>query len=263
MSAGGIDLDKHLGTLRRVVGNYRVRSAHMLADSLAHAYAVLVRDHASATRRLARSPYPYTAYATARAAFEAAQDLGYLASLPAEYDARAALAYAIELVETEELQTRAAIADAAAGLPPGRARTSLTPEQAIARDAVAADRQVPGSGQSLRDALAEARIKNRAKRHWSDLSRRDLGRQLATEHPEASAVNELGDFFYGVASVRTHPRLGVGYQRRRLAGNNALVIGRRGVDGQVARSLAAAAVVLALDALRWSGRDVPHIEIDR
>jgi hypothetical protein len=254
------EFESKLRSLRNVLGRYRARRRFPFADMFAHAYLRDVVEFSRATAQLAKSRAPRTAYSAARVAFEAAQDLAYLCSVVAEYEGRAALAYVFELVELEELQERFARADKAAGYSRGRVRLDRTPEQIVEADAQAYERRSPGQGRLLRDALVAARKRGRARRHWSGLSRNELGRRIGQEHPEISIVADLGDNFYGYLSVHTHPRLRWVYEPRSLARNSAIVVASRTVDRELPTDLADAAMTMAIAALTWIGRRVPRYE---
>jgi hypothetical protein len=170
------------------------------------------------------------------------------------------LAYAIELVELEDLQQRFLRADVAAGYKKQRLRLAKTPEDVITADAADYDRRIPGKGDFLKAALAEARKPRRARKHWSGLSRKEVGRQVAEEHPDIRIIYEVGDNFYGYLSVNTHPRLRWAFEPRSLAGNNAIVVATREVDRALPLDLALAAMTLAVAALTWIGRRVPRYD---
>jgi hypothetical protein len=200
-----------------------VRSRHPIADVLAHAYASDVLAHAEATLVLAAGEWPATAYVTARAAFEAAQDLAYLAATPSDYDRRAVLAYVIEMVETEELLPRVARANTAMGLQRGTADWS--PERIVARECRSVEVLAPGHALLLKEALAEARKPRRTRIHWSGYRGRGLlGQAIAQEQPAWKAMESAGDAFYGHASTQSHPRLRAWHRRRRVARNRVLLV---------------------------------------
>jgi hypothetical protein len=250
------EFDLQLKSIREALGRYRTRADHRFADVVAHAFLREVVEFSRSTRALTRSRNPRTAYATARVAFEAAQDLAFLCSKSESYEERAALVHASELVEMEDLQERFRRADVAAEYSKGRLAQLPSPEDAIERDASALDKRKAGAGAILRAALKEMRKPNRARKHWSGLSRKAIGRELAQEHPDIKLVYEVGDNFYGYLSINTHPRLRWTIEPRLFARNNTVVVQRRAVDRTLPLDLAGAAIVLAIAALTWSGRRV-------
>lgn len=255
-----VDLRGHLDRLASVLTTYKARDEHFLGDHIVFAYAQQVRECSEGAILLCRSDIPHSAWSVARAAFEAAQDLAYLSSRQEEFDKRAALARTIELVEEEDVRRRFTDADIAAGYGANRLFTTLTPEQVVKEDAVFIEESNAAAARLLRESIIEARTKGRAKKHWSGFSRKRLGEQIAIEHPEIAIVDKVGDCFYGVASMHSHPRILYAYRGAETQPDNSIMLRSPDADKTLPMDLSKAAVVLALQGLEWIGYAVPPAE---
>jgi hypothetical protein len=131
-----------------------------------------------ATTALARSQTPRATYSTARAAFEAAQDLAFLAysSDPAFAGARA---YVAGIVDNRTTQQRGRLATAEIfGSRPLKV-SEHAEDDAVQAEAAFLDTMVPTAGQILWDALAAVRNARGGRRsHWSGLRRDELIKEV-------------------------------------------------------------------------------------
>ena len=200
------DLNALLGEIERDLAQYEPRDAHLLADTVLHGFGTDVAIHTRAVLSLRASKSPRAAYANARAAFEAAEDMVLLATEANNYDRTGALAYTIELVEVDALQARFVAADGAVGVA-RELEGSPSPEEIVAEDAREAESVRAGAGAELLDALAKARRGGRAKKHFSALTRKEIADELGKRLPGIVGLAAIGDAFYGFLSVQTHPRL--------------------------------------------------------
>ncbi len=201
-----LETEQVLAQLQNAIDGFRPRDEHLLADVMLFGYC---RDAADALRALlilSPSDATRSAYLPARAAFEAAQDALLLIADPDRFDANGALAYAIELVETQELQDRWIAAGKDWEVPPP-VEDFHTPEQIVEEEVRAIDAVAPGMGAHLNQAFAEAREPGRAKRHWSGRSRKQISEQIQELLGAKAGVASTADAFYGMLSVQSHPRL--------------------------------------------------------
>lgn len=187
---------------------FKPSESQPLADMVLRTLAQGVSDQVHATQAVLRSRRPRAANVNARAAFEGAMDMLLLIGEGEGINRAAALVYALEQVETEELRARFRAVDVAMGIarePPA----SPTPEEVVLADAEAFEQQAPGHGTLVSDALREARQPKRTRRHWSNLSRKEIAAEVERRHPSIAGIATLGDALYGFASMHSHPRLRV------------------------------------------------------
>lgn len=244
-------LEAGLNELSGLIDVATVRDAHLLADSYTLGFSRLALSNGRATQQLVASTEPQTAFATARAAFEAGQDAAYMACSQSEYDIRAALAYTLELVECEDLRRRWFEAGTDYGYPTDD--KGMTVEEVVNSDAIVLEADHPERASELRDALVEAREKDRFKRHWSGTGRNALNRLLAECDKRLAGMAQVGDAFYGYLSVQSHPRLRHWYDKLSLTSDNKIVVQSNEASHDLPLGMALVATELARYAIRRAG----------
>jgi len=210
-----------LAKLDEQLEKFKPRTAHYFADLVLHGYARDASTNVHATLLIVDSAWPRAAYATARAAYEAAQDALLLSSDAPAYDANGALAYAIELVEHEELRARWDSAGDEFGIARDES-PHTTPEQIVDQEVQVLETMHPGGGSALLEALGEARKSGRAKQHWANKGRREIARTIEERMPKLKGTATVGDAFYGFMSVQAHPRLRGWSEQRSLTPDGIL-----------------------------------------
>jgi hypothetical protein len=194
--------EKALTNLERRLKSFKGRADHQVPDLVFLNMLIDVLEHAKAVSLLVDSQVPRAAYGCARASLEAAQDLLLMASDASKYDESGALARAFEVAEIEELHRRRERADQAIGIStnipmaPGR--------DVLDEDAKEWDKAAPGKGRLLLEAYDQVRKDNR--RHWSNMSRKNIAEEIARRAPSGSGLAEMSDALYGLLSIHTHPR---------------------------------------------------------
>src|SRR5262245_59603162 len=152
------------------------------------------------------------AYACARASFEAGQD-ALLVATASDYDAAGARAVVFDHRLNADLEEAM---DSVEDQGIGQNKTSAYASAAtkVEKLAVTIDKDLQGSGQPLRDALAYFQPKfERAKRgarhpgHWSEKSRRSIAKTLASRINDETFGRRWAAI-YALQSYSTHPRAG-------------------------------------------------------
>ncbi len=197
-------LEAALQAIEERIGAFEPRPYHLVPDFLVYCLASDVVEQCRATLLLVDSSVPRAAYATARAAIEAAQDLALLVSEPAEYDKTGARVYGWEMLETEGLQARFVRGRKAMGVPIP-SDLGMTVREAVARLTAKWRGYNNQADALLQGALTDLR-QRRPRGHWSGLSRNEIGRRLF-KGTGYEAVADAMDALYGALSVQTHPRI--------------------------------------------------------
>jgi hypothetical protein len=192
-----------LDLIRERLANLVLRRHHLVPDFVVFCYATDVLEHSRATLLLVDSDVPRTAYACARAALEAAQDLMLLVSEPSDYDNAGARVYAWELLETEHLQRRFVLGKKGMGVEVP-ADLGMTVDEAAKRTAAKWGAANPEAETLLQGALTEFR--EHAPPHWSGRSRKKIMEHMVDGSPYEGVAAAM-DALYGALSIQTHPRI--------------------------------------------------------
>ena len=194
--------------LKIPLSEYVPRPDHLVSDIVLFGFCHDTSDCVSAVLEQSQPSLYRTSYLLARGAFEASQDALLLAGDSDNYDRNGALAYAIELVELEQLQNRWKKPGEEWGTPELLLRPFTPPEVTVESEIPRLEAVSAGSSVHLTSAIVEARRKNRTHQHWSGLSRKKIAERivyLVDDIDERTA--EAADAFYGMLSVHSHPRL--------------------------------------------------------
>jgi len=192
-----------LDMIRERLTGLVLRPHHLVPDFVVYCYATDVVEYCRASLLLVASEVPRTAYACARSALEATQDLMLLVSEPHDYDRTGARIYVWELLETEHLQQRFVLGRKGMGVEvPDDLGMSV--EEAVTKTAANWE---PANSQAetlLRGAFTEFREHRPS--HWSGLSRKKITERMLDGSPHEEAAAAI-DALYGALSVQTHPRI--------------------------------------------------------
>jgi hypothetical protein len=200
-----------LAGLQSRLDHFRLRQWEYAGDLTLYGFLRGTWESASATLFLVRqTDFAAAAYPCVRAAFEAAEDALLLAT-EANFSAAGARARVFERLEHADLKSE--MHDAFAD--PGTEEPARDYSEAVAsveKDAARWNRDCPGRGQLLLEALAHflpmfraAKNGGRHPAHWSELSRRkmavEIGRRVGEPSFGASLIAT-----YAQLSRASHPR---------------------------------------------------------
>lgn len=263
ISAARGRLEPALAHLATSASAWRVRPARQLADAFVRLCADDVVDYARATLTLSATAEAHTAFATARAAYEAGQD-ALLAACRGEggYDRAGALAYAASFVETERLRERLRAGGKAYGheLSVAGRRTAADAAEA---EAERLDGEHDGSGALLREAFATVLATPGAyRRHWSTKPRNQIGEEIDAATPDGALKAQAMDALYGLLSQQAHPGFKSNARQYDRHDDGTITLAHDGRDPADALRLAELAVILCLDALARASSlaDAPPVD---
>lgn len=198
-----VELEGATDALVQALRSTGVYSENLIPDLVAVGLARDVFENARATLMISRSDVPRAVYPTARAAFEAAQDLALLVTSP-EYTRAGARAFAAELLDWEHTATTASAVFDARGEPDP---IEFIPADTQLEEAAGAwEQYAPGSGDVLRNAFHTVKTDRRKGRfHWSGLSRSGIHKELGTRPGANPGMTELYRSWYNILSFQAHP----------------------------------------------------------
>jgi hypothetical protein len=246
-----MDLHQALAELEATADSFVIRSGHQLADAFVRLCAADVIDYARASLTLSEGSEAHTAFATARAAYEAAQDVAYVASRDAAaYDEAGALAYVVNFFETVRLRDR---------LQKGGEENEIelstegrtTVAQVVAQEVERLNALSPGSGDTLQAAFDAVLASEKSyRKHWSRLQRPQMAEKIHEAWPDSGLTPKAMDALYGKLSVIAHPGFKSHLRRYTIRedGTLELVADHRNPDE--ALRLALLAVFTALECFR-------------
>jgi hypothetical protein len=198
-------LRESLAVLQGQLDSYRLRLDHLPADLSLYGFLLQAWENGGAVLHLvANTAFTTAAFPNTRACFEAGEDALYLIT-ESNYDRAGARARVYERLEQGELRDEMDAAFSEGTSAPtgdGFAKSAETVEA----DAAHLDREDPGKGQLLREALNYFRPKFEAARRgigrhpgsWTEKSRRAMARELE---------KRIGDQGFGARLIATYAHL--------------------------------------------------------
>jgi hypothetical protein len=206
------DLVAALADLELRLKHFRLRQIEFTGDLTLYGFLVSTWEGANAALHLARATdLGAAAYPCVRAAFEAAQDALLLATEP-DYSEAGARARVFERLEHSDIKTEMydAFADTEADEPPQDYSEAIA---SIRADAAKWEKECPGRGRLLLDALAQFQpafeasktMKARHPGHWSRMSRRRMAVEIGRRVNEPDFAQSL-IATYAQLSRASHPR---------------------------------------------------------
>lgn len=212
LSIGEAAFNEELRELRTLLDSYRVRPGFYLGDIPLFLHSQDVCENCNATLILRDSAVGRTAFAVARAAFEAALEMALLAMHESGYLHAGADMTAYSHCDTENLRTSWAAVLRSVN-PLSESLDELgTADEEIDRDIEFLNKHSPTESSILRAAYDEMRRKykpkNRVLPHWSGLS--SVHQRIHKIENVLAAIGmseELVKSMYSMMSVHTHPSL--------------------------------------------------------
>ena len=221
------------------------RTDHYLPDLALKMLATQVLQYAHAFEHLAAGRLVSWSFPVARAAFEASEDLAYLAFAPdeAQYDRRGALAHVGAEISISQSYRLAQQAKPGAG-----GRKPLPEKERVAALVAEWERFRPGIEELVQTAYSDARrARAGGNKSWTLLSRSDTHEALQKELRDKELAKVLISW-YDLLSDRTHPGLHSPQFDRHGTGHQFLIDGDE--EHQLPEASIRFALILAIYSLR-------------
>jgi hypothetical protein len=209
------DLERDLGAslekLREHLDAFRIRQVHFAADLTLWGLAVAAWDAGNAVLLISKDGrFVVGAFPIVRAAVEVGQDALYLATDP-DHDALGAKARVFERLEYANIRTDLGSSFDVEGIGLSDAEYDQI-AKSVEADAISWERDCPGKGQLLRDALAmflplfkAARTGSRHPMHWAQRTRWRLAEELEQRTGQSGLAKKFMTS-YSILSRNSHPR---------------------------------------------------------
>ena len=205
------DLEKSLLRLKASLDRYRIRPFEFATDLTLWGLAVAAFDTGNAVGLACKDGrFVLGAFPSVRSAVEAGQDALFLATDP-DRDRLGARARVFERLEYADIRTDIGESFGEAEMAPVEAEYEAI-AQSVEADAASWDKDCPGRGQLLRDALAHLLTKFQAARtgsrhplHWSELTRWRMAEALEARTGHLGLAKKFITS-YAILSRNSHPR---------------------------------------------------------
>jgi hypothetical protein len=202
------EFDERLGRVLEVLATAKIRGSHFLADLAVISLAHQLHEHGTAASDLLRRSRAGAAFPSARAAFEAAEDL-LLLMLSPSYDLDGARAYiAAQSAVAQAYGTSLGVAkrvrgEASAERPPSFRAVLAADAEVLRQLTDEADAMLEEANRLVQEARA------RGTRHWSGFSRDSIHDVLANRMADSSLSAVLRSWYERLAHM-SHPGLRIG-----------------------------------------------------